>query len=203
MKNLKKALIAGTCSALLVAGSVAGTMAYLTSTTGPVTNTFTVGSINITLDEAPVDLYGVQIDGERRTANEYKLVPGHEYKKDPTVHVTAGSEDCYLFVKLENGIKNIVAGENDDTIATIEEQMITKGWTVVDVEENVYGYSTKQSANTEVVVFDKFEILGTADVATYDNATVKITALAIQADGFETANEAWRANGGNFPTATV
>ena len=82
--------------ALLMAGSVLVTMAYLTSQ-DTVTNTFTVGKVSITLDETDVDEYGVAIENaERVKENEYKLIPGHTYVKDPTVHVGAGSEQSYL-----------------------------------------------------------------------------------------------------------
>ncbi|MBQ9988977.1 MAG: hypothetical protein IJP30_04495 [Clostridia bacterium] len=54
MKTKRKALPLAFCAVLLVAASVLGTMAYLTST-DDVRNTFAVGSITITLDEAPVD----------------------------------------------------------------------------------------------------------------------------------------------------
>ena len=101
----KKVLALVLCAALLVAGSVAATLAYLTSKTEVVTNTFTVGSLSITLDEAKVTEYGVAVPGENRVmANAYKLIPGHNYLKDPTVHVAKGSEECYVFVKVENGI---------------------------------------------------------------------------------------------------
>ena len=54
MKKAKKALALVLCAVLLVAGSVMGTMAYLTSK-DEVVNTFTVGKVGITLDEEDVD----------------------------------------------------------------------------------------------------------------------------------------------------
>ena len=51
MKTKSKALLLTLCAVLLVAASVMGTMAYLTST-DKVENTFTVGNVKITLDEA-------------------------------------------------------------------------------------------------------------------------------------------------------
>ena len=104
MKKTRKILLMAACAVLLVCISVGATVAYLTDTKS-VTNTFTVGSVAITLDEAKTDINGVADNTVPRVvANKYKLMPGHEYVKDPTVHVTAGSEDCYIFVKVENGI---------------------------------------------------------------------------------------------------
>ena len=101
-----KALLVVACALLLVAASVFGTMAYLTST-DTVTNTFTVGKVKITLDEAQVNTDGKPIkkdgtivqnaaEAERVKENSYKLLPGHSYIKDPTVTVEAGSEASYV-----------------------------------------------------------------------------------------------------------
>jgi len=68
MKTKSKALLLALCAVLLVAASVLGTMAYLTSR-AEVTNTFTVGSVSITLDEAPVDENGEATTGTRVTEN--------------------------------------------------------------------------------------------------------------------------------------
>ena len=54
MKKAKKVVALALCAVMLVVGSVAGTMAYLTSNDS-VTNTFTVGNVVITLDETNVD----------------------------------------------------------------------------------------------------------------------------------------------------
>lgn len=81
---------------LLVAASVMGTLAYLTST-DTVKNTFTVGKVAITLDEAEVTEYGEAVTPASRVKeNTYKLLPGHTYNKDPMVTVLAGSEPSYI-----------------------------------------------------------------------------------------------------------
>ena len=96
MKTRSKALLLTLCAVLLVAASVLGTMAYLTSTDS-VENTFTVGSVAITLDEAKVDENGTPVaNADRVEANSYKLMPGHTYTKDPTVTVEKGSESSYV-----------------------------------------------------------------------------------------------------------
>lgn len=189
MRTKTKALALALCAALLVVTTVFVTMAYLTSTAS-VKNTFTVGKVTITLDEAKVDLMGNKDGDSRVTANQYKLIPGHTYTKDPTIRVAADSEDCWLFVKVENGLVDAEA-EGETSIAN---QMATKGWTKVDGTE-VYAYATKQSARESVVVFDSFKIAGTADVSLYEDAEIVVTAYAIQADGFDTAAAAWTAAG--------
>lgn len=188
MKSKKKVFVTVLCAAALVVASVLGTMAYLTSQTETVTNTFTVGNVAITLDEAKVSETGVPDEGAARVkANDYKLIPGHEYTKDPTVHVTAGSEDSWLFVKVVDQIAGI-----EDT-KTVAAQMDANGWTAVDGATNVYAYKAKVNAGDNIKVFENFTIKGTAAVADYAGKTITIEAYAIQADGFDTAAAAWEA----------
>lgn len=105
MKTKSKALLLTLCAVLLVAASVLGTMAYLTST-DTVTNTFTVGKVEIKLDETDV----TSPAGPRVQANSYKLMPGTTYTKDPTVTVKAGSEDSYVRMKVTfNNATEIIA----------------------------------------------------------------------------------------------
>lgn len=190
MKSKKKVFVTVLCAAALVVASVLGTMAYLTSQTETVTNTFTVGNVAITLDEAKVDQYGtVATPAERVKENTYKLIPGHQYTKDPEVHVDANSETSWLFVKVDNGISDLEATGN----TTIAEQMKAKGWTLVTGTTNVYAYAQKAIASQDIRVFDSFTIAGDATVAGNADKTITIEAYAIQADGFTTAADAWTA----------
>ena len=193
----KKALLLTLSAAALVAASVFGTYAYLTDTEA-VTNTFTVGQVGITLDEAPVDKDGKETTGERVIANEYHLLPGHEYDKDPTVHVDKDSEDCYVFVKVENGISAIEAQDN-----TSAQQIEDNDWKKLSDVENVYYKKWEKGNGLDLVVFKKFKIDGKVDNATIakyaskdangkdTGVNIKVTAYAVQADGFATALEAW------------
>lgn len=110
MKTKSKALLLTLCAVLLIAASVLGTMAYLTSS-AEVKNTFTVGKVEIKLDEAKVTVDGIPVEGAARvTANSYKLMPGTTYTKDPTVTVKAGSEDSYVRMKVTfNNATKIIA----------------------------------------------------------------------------------------------
>ncbi len=196
MKKTSKALLLGLCAVLLVTASVLGTIAYLTST-DEVVNTFTVGNVAITMDETDVDDSTPEADRDK--ANSYKLLPGHTYTKDPTIHVAGGSEDCYLFVKVENEITAI------EGATTIADQMTANNWTVVNAEQGIYVYGATDDptvvdadVTSNVKVFENFTINGTVDNATladYNEKTVTVTAYAIQADGFEgeTAAEIWAA----------
>ncbi len=191
MRKKTKALALALCAVLLVVTTVFVTMAFLTSKDS-VKNTFTVGKVTITLDEADVDNSKTDTTTEGRDkANKYHLIPGHTYDKDPTIHVADNSEDCWLFVTVKNGLLNA----EDASGNTIAKQMEANGWekvtgaTVDDID--VYAHTAKQSAGADVTVFKNFKIAGTTDVSLYKDAEIVVTAYAIQADGFATAAAAW------------
>lgn len=233
MKKTRKILAMVACAILLVCISVGATVAYLTSE-ATVENTFIVGKVAITLDEAKV--HGDGTDGlfvskadESKTAeniddakrvqeNKYHLFPGHEYAKDPTVHVDVDSENCYLFVKVVNGIKDLESKAKD--YKSIENQMAANGWVALDSEKypNVYymakdGKPVLENSGKDYIVFNGFTIddhAATDAMETvkkedgtetkdfkYKNAAITINAYAIQADGFKSAAEAWVAGGFN------
>ena len=196
-KTKTKALLMSLCAVLLVAASVLGTMAYLTDSKD-VKNTFTVGNVTITMDETDVD--DSTPNKERDQANSYKLMPGHTYTKDPIIHVDANSEDCYLFVKVDNQIAAIEANGN----TTVAAQMATKGWKAVEGKDGIYVYvgtttaPVAVKANDNVTVFEQLVIAGTVNgdtLKTYENKTITVTAYAVQKDGFEgkTADQIWSA----------
>lgn len=198
MKTRNKALLTMVCAVLLVVASVLGTMAYLTST-AEVENTFTVGSVTISMDETDVDN---RTDGkDRDTENKYHLLPGHEYTKDPIIHVASTSEECYLFVTVSNEIAAIEA-TGDTSVAS---QMEAKGWKTVEGQTNLYVYiGTAEGASAplavkaddNIPVFEKIVISGSVDnttLANYKNKTITVNAYAVQKDGFEskTDSEIW------------
>ena len=197
MKTKKKILMAlaiACCAILLVVGSVAATVAYLTDK-DVVTNTFTVGNVAITLDEAPVDAQGKATTGDRVKENEYHLVPNGTYDKDPTITVAANSDECYLFVKVVNPLAAV------EGATTIAGQLDAKGWDVLDAENGIYAYEAKVAKSTtvtKVVLFEKVTIgekVTNEELATLTGDIV-ITAYAVQTAGFDTAAEAWTATFG-------
>lgn len=117
----RKALLLVLCAILLVAASVMGTMAYLTST-DRVENTFTVGNVQLKLDEAKVDETGKAVESaERVKENSYKLLPGHTYTKDPTVTILAPSEPAYVRMKVTlNNASALIGICTDPEYADIE-----------------------------------------------------------------------------------
>lgn len=198
MKTKKKALLTVLCAVMLVVGSVVGTYAYLTDTKS-VENTFTVGNVAITLDEKDVD--NSTTGQDRDTANAYKLQPAVTYEKDPTVHVQPGSEKCYVFVKVNNGISayesahvNADSAKGIKEYKTIAKQIEDNGWTSVAGEAGVYYKTVEAIASNgraqDLEVFKEFRIAndannvsGWATIGTDNN--IVVTAYAIQFAGFE------------------
>ena len=190
-KRMRRLTLLVCSAALLACAGIGASFAYLTNQ-DTVTNSFTVGSVAITLDEAAVNADGTRIEGaERVQANGYHLIPGRSYTKDPTVHVGDTSEDCYLFVEIENGIAEIEAS-GDGAIAN---QLAANGWTAVAGEESVYAYGTVAQAGDDLLLFESFTVDCDADVSDFAEETIEITAYAIQAEGFADAATAWAAIG--------
>ncbi len=191
----KKLLIVSVALALVVSFAVGMTVAYLKSTPDPVENTFTVGKVEITLDEAKVNEYGEPVTpAERVKTNSYLLLPGHQYTKDPTVHVQPGSEACFVFIKVVDPFASIEAA------ATVAEQITANGWTALGTDYPGVYYKTQAKVNSgdsavDLKVFETFKIdPNQSDLTAYNNQKITVTAYAIQQDGFEgSATSAWAA----------
>ena len=108
--NMKKVLAMMLAVLMIMTATVAGTVAWLTVTSGTVTNTFTTGDINIELKEHKYENGALTAD-EVVANDTYKVVPGATEPKDPFVRVKAGSEKCYVYVCIENNVQL-----DDDTV---------------------------------------------------------------------------------------
>ena len=175
MKKGLKIFIVAMSLVLVIATAVGTTLALLTAKTTTITNTFTIGKIEISLDE---------------TERTYKLVPGAVLDKDPTVTVKSGSEACYLFVKIDKQ-------ENLDLV-TYE---IADGWTLL--ETGVY-YRTVAATNAdtpfEVLKDNKVYVSINAtstDLTAAKGKTLSFTAYACQKEYVDTAAQAWTAVNAN------
>ena len=154
--------------------AVATTTAYLISLAGPVDNVFTIGNIDLTLTET--------------TGESYQLIPGKIIKKDPTVRVAGGSEDCWLFVKVTK------TSRFDDYITS----EIEDGWTHLGGFDGVYyRHVTKSAGGSEFGIL-KDNSMTVVDTLTEEKMTAitempKITfkAYAVQSHSVDTANDAW------------
>lgn len=206
-----KALLVVACALLLVAASVFGTMAYLTST-DTVTNTFTVGKVNIKLDEAKANPDGSLVEGAARVkANSYKLLPGHTYNKDPMVTVLSGSESSYVKMTVTfskaNELDAIFAPDGAN-LTSIFNGYDAANWTAkgntkdVTANTRTYEFWYKEAVGAPTgdvaldALFDSITVPGEItkeQLATIEGMTITVNAYAIQADGFANADAAWKA----------
>lgn len=210
MKNMKKIVMGLVCALALVTASVMGTMAYLTST-DEVVNTFTVGNVQIKLDEAAANPDGSLVENaeKRVKANNYKLLPGHTYNKDPMVTVLKGSESSYVkmtvtFTKATE-LDAIFAPSGADMTSIFDgydsTNWISKGNTKdTDANTRTYEFWYKEAVaalNGDVALdalFDKIVVptsITNTQLETIEGMTITVNAYAIQADGFENAEAAW------------
>ncbi len=172
---MKKVWISVAAIALVLCCAIGGTLAWLSTKTDPVINTFTVGDINIELTE---------------TTTNFKMVPGNTIAKDPTVTVKAGSEACWLFVKVEKSA-------NFDDFMTYE---MAEGWIELTGEPGVY-YCEVDATATDI----GFEVLKDSKVTVNETVTKQMlneltadtyptltfTAYAVQKDNMADAATAW------------
>ncbi len=175
MKTKSKALLLTLCAVLLVAASVMGTMAYLTST-DTVENTFTVGNVKITLDEAKVDTDGTPAaPAERVKANSYKLLPGHTYTKDPTVTVIKGSESSYVRMKVTfNNAAQIIAMCTDPDFAD-EITGVENAFPLIRMVNFVEANAAKWNGIIPDNMVDTEDMLADAKYFAYDKAAGTLT----------------------------
>lgn len=175
MKTKSKALLLTLCAVLLVAASVMGTMAYLTST-DEVNNTFTVGNVKITLDEAKVDTDGTPAaPAERVKANSYKLLPGHTYTKDPTVTVIKGSESSYVRMKVTfNNAAQIIAMCTDPDFAD-EITGVENAFPLIRMVNFVEANAAKWNGLVPDNMTEAEEMLGNTKYFVYDKTADTLT----------------------------
>ncbi|MBP3372149.1 MAG: hypothetical protein J6L88_06430, partial [Clostridia bacterium] len=207
---------------LLLSATVMSTVAYLTDTAS-VVNTFTVGDVDIKLDETVVDEDGQPILDENgqpvreEKGNEYHLIPGMRYLKDPMISIEADSEPAYIRMMM-------TVHNADDVQAIIDAHGLTDFSDMIDGwDETVWlyeGFAYDETANTITFEFRYFEVVGNdtdaaiALAALFNTLVVPgeatneelqnlqeggfkmvLTGHAIQAAGFENADAAWKAFG--------
>ena len=172
-----RVLVMAVALTLIIGGIIGGSVAWLTATSDTVTNTFTVGNIDIELTE--------------ESGNTYKMVPGNTITKNPKVTVKTGSEACWLFVKIEKQ-------NNLDDFITYS---VDNSWTALPDVDNVY--YREVGATTSGV--NEFCVLAGNTVTVKDTVTkdalngltetqypmLSFTAYAVQKDNIADPSTAW------------
>ena len=173
----KKIVICALSIAVIICCAVGGTFAWLTTQTGEVRNTFTIGNIDITLAE---------------TTSDFKMIPGESIAKDPVVTVKANSEACWLFVK-------VTESDNLDDFITYT---VDSGWTALTGVSGVYYRevaATTADTSFDVLTGNAVTVKDTVTKEMMDAIkkgdatapTLTFKAYAIQKSGFDTVEAAW------------
>lgn len=141
----KKSVALLLAATLAVGGVIGGSLAWLADDTEAVVNTFTTSDIEVTLAE---------------TTSDFQMVPGHTISKDPKVTVTATSEACYLFVKVDEST-------NLDDYIKYE---IDSAWTALESVDGVYYMEIEDESKKGV----PYSILGSGS-ATFEDVNYSWT----------------------------
>ena len=198
-RNLKKIIVAVAAVAVMLVG---GASAYFTATDIK-TNTWTVGNVDIELQEPAYD-----------AGNKDNITPNQELDKDPVVKNT-GSNEAFIFVEFSIPKANVRTAASDGTAnaAALQELFdytVNDNWTLVSQSEGmdkntyIYAYAADgqcvalaPGGTTEVVFTDgkiKFRNLIEGQI---DSAlTLPVHAYAIQTsdvtqDGSIAPDDVW------------
>lgn len=177
--------------------AVGGTLAWLMDTSNTVINTFSVGNINIKLEET------VEKDG-------FKILPGTEQIKDPVVKVKDGSEDCWVFIQVQE-VNNVAAKDGGNvTHKYVTWEIDDTVWTILNENNGVTTYyantmyETGSSSNSYNVLKGQSVSYGSTLTKSMIDSLYKdgapdegkrpqliFKAFAVQAEAGHTAAEAW------------
>lgn len=214
MKKFNKMLLICICLAAMLLATVAGTLAWLTDRDSAV-NTFTVGHVDITVDESKVNPDGTPVDdADRVKENNYHLLPGQSYKKDPIMTIAANSEDAYvrmiLTVHNASDVQAILTKYNLGDFSVLidgwdQSTWLYEGFTE-DTANNTISFEfrykeivAKHDADTKLpALFDTLivpgEITGEEMKGIYDGGfKMEVFGHAIQTAGLDTEDAAWAA----------
>ena len=218
MKQKTKIILLCVLAVAMILVSIGGTLAYITSQDTTV-NTFTVGRITLTLDEAAVDDYGQAIAGADRVKNRVdpiRLIPSQRIDKDPTVTVEKGSEPAYVRMiltihnepvvsEIVNNARHNLGGDYANLLYNwSNNEWVYEDFTVDSTSKTIsfeFRYvDVVDARNGEKKLTALFEGLNLPATLTSEELEeldagdfqVDVVAHAIQAAGFSDADTAWQ-----------
>lgn len=209
----KKFLILTLSFALVICAAVGTTYAWLTHSTGKIVNTFTVGNVNIELWEMYMKKIPTGVSGQyseilynadtRRgdyTATDFKIIPGNSQRKQPYVKVTEDSEECYVYIAVNDGFAGYTVKDSDGSDVRAVSYIINDNtvksdcyWVKVkDLDDSVtlYRYNitiggTGKVEQTMSALFDNVyysQYIDSEDILSLNGKNIEIKAFAIQAN---------------------
>lgn len=209
------------CVTLVALAAIGATFAYLTDSK-TVNNTFTMGNVAIKLDESKVDQNGNAVEGDRVTSNTYNVYPGAVVTKDPIVHNT-GKNGAYVraVVTIEDGMnwlglynENVWTAPQEAAFNAMINNTLGDGWELVDIAYDMSGPNHPTSDFVATLKYTNVLEAGKDTTAMFSQIAfptkltgndvtsridqngefgINVVAQAIQADGFETWEDAFAA----------
>ena len=176
----RKILLLAAALCMIAILAVGGTLAYFTDTTDVENNIFTVGNVDITLDEPKWE--------EQGKGDAPEVYPGEALAKDPTVH-NVGANPCFVRVRVSGldclGEAGMIKYRTNYVVDTLGE-----GW--VKHTDGYYYYTKVLETGADTTpVFDSI-VIPTA-LTNGDGETefhIDVQAYAVQAQG---AKPSWAA----------
>lgn len=208
MSKAYKKILVVLCVAVILTSAITATIAWL-SDTDENHNTFTIGQVHIEVDEAKVNPDGTLVpEAERVKGNNYHLIPGMTYIKDPTMTVKNNSEEAYVRMLVTINCKS----EWDAVLNPgVELNTIFNGWDenvwhyygeTIDTANNAitYEFRYKEIVKTENAdqalepLFESITLPGhitAEELKMIKDFTIVVKGHAIQAAGFADEQSAW------------
>lgn len=208
-KNLKKVIVAVAAIAVMIVG---GASAYFTAT-DEATNTWTVGNVDIELQEPAYD-----------ASDKDNITPNQELDKDPVIENT-GNNEAYIFVKfsIPKASVRTVGSDGKPTAASVQELFdfdVNSDWTLIDEVSGkdsntyIYAYGTEEEClgvepeETTTVVFKdgKIKFINVLEGQVDSSLELPVYAYAIQAsniieEGKAAPEDVWGILSGQITTA--
>lgn len=202
---MKKNKIIVASAIMLLVFIVGGALALFTDTETK-TNTFTVGDVEISLDEP----HWVTTDSDSNGVPDAAegLMPGDSIAKDPVITNT-GTNDAYVFAKVEIPCTSDTPAEEIFTYTTNSGwYLMTDGACTSGTATKVYAYGTSSGmtslpptsgSNSTATLFDNIALNSTingSETGLSGNKNVVVTGYAVQTTGLgnaTTPSDIWTA----------
>lgn len=167
---------------VLVVGCVAGgSLAWLTDKTDPISNTFTIGNIELGTNDTPSTV----------STENITYVPGQTIERDVTFTVAQGSEPSYLFIRIQ---------EENNTASGLDGKVV--GYSVNSDLAAVPGHdgyyymvvdTPAEDKSISVFVNNQFTInagltKNAIDAPGFQHPTISVTAAAVQKENIPDSN---------------
>ncbi len=173
----RRALLALSLVLVTMLVAVGGTIAWLTDSTETVTNSFTSSNIDIWMTETKNGETTASSTEDGAITTSFQMIPGGEDKKDPKVVIEAGSEDCWVFVKITPA-GGVVTADGKTTAFSdfVSYTVDTANWTAVTGASGVYYKKLDSISDSDNVTLNVL----TSEKVTYPSTITKAMMDALE-----------------------